>query len=495
MAAQEDREFIVKMSFDETLARHMASNADTQRQGLPEIPIGLGTISSLILLAERESELTMSSDDPPERYTRETFIDSLEDMGLCVDETVHGDIDGMIHNGLIGITPEGGFQAKPSAMDLAKQVEDAFPGMPGMNLVAYLVQTIDEVLSGRKKLDQAIRQLDQTLVLYGTRKPALNQHSLESARTPSPPSTEAIKSALSASLRKRRATQQDRTVFSEKPKVVTASGEVISADLSSFSSEKERPLPIEETPVTSVEAVKDEESAEANNEVSPMTADQPFSSEPPDEDISGEYSTGHSDVKQRSVLPETDGPKEDILADDAPIAHEDMVPEVGISGQEETRTEIKPVAPVAPEETVSANEDDIQASITDFEQQLAMACPVCKTGQIQDQKTGKGKVFYNCTNDDCFFVSWGKPYHQECPRCKNPFLVESTGGRGNIILRCPRATCRYHEPMPGEKPLLAPSSSRPSKPRRRVRRVAVAGSGTAKKKKRVIRRRVVRKKG
>ena len=134
-------------------------------------------------------------------------------------------------------------------------------------------------------------------------------------------------------------------------------------------------------------------------------------------------------------------------------------------------------------------DETIESRITAFEEGLATACPLCGTGRIERKETAKSKSYYVCSNKDCVFISWGKPYHKACPRCKNPFLIESTDKAGEAILRCPRATCRYRQKPPGEtsdNPLDPPLSTleKPSKPRARSR----------KPKRRVVRKRVVRRK-
>jgi ssDNA-binding Zn-finger/Zn-ribbon topoisomerase 1 len=145
---------------------------------------------------------------------------------------------------------------------------------------------------------------------------------------------------------------------------------------------------------------------------------------------------------------------------------------------------------VSQQNTAEISDDDLEAQIAAFEQDLAMTCPLCGGGKVETKKTAKGKNFYVCTQQDCVFVSWGKPYHLECPWCKNPFLIEASGKAGKTILRCPRATCRYQQGMPGEgDPSLVQSTAdvhgaTPSN--KAVRR--------PRKRKRAVRRRVVRRK-
>lgn len=102
-----------------------------------------------------------------------------------------------------------------------------------------------------------------------------------------------------------------------------------------------------------------------------------------------------------------------------------------------------------PEESEPAvvNDDEIAAKIADFEQKLALVCPICKTGTLKDEKTAAGKPFYSCTSNACNFISWGRPHQIACARCKNSFMVEDEDRSGQVFLKCPRATCQYRQPL------------------------------------------------
>jgi hypothetical protein len=99
------------------------------------------------------------------------------------------------------------------------------------------------------------------------------------------------------------------------------------------------------------------------------------------------------------------------------------------------------------EEGAPVDDDDIARKIADFEKELALICPICKTGVLQEKSTAAGKIFYSCEAEGCNFISWGRPHNIECARCKNPFLIEVTDAAGQTILRCPRATCQHRQPL------------------------------------------------
>ena len=103
--------------------------------------------------------------------------------------------------------------------------------------------------------------------------------------------------------------------------------------------------------------------------------------------------------------------------------------------------------------------------------------------------TEMGKIYYKCSNGDCDFISWGKPYHFACPQCNNPFLVEKSKGMGKTILKCPRATCHYWQRHPSE------AEGQPTETAGQVSQKTTNPAKTTRKPRRkVVRRRVVRKK-
>ncbi len=63
----------VRKLFDQTLGQHIERLIGT-RYGIGALPINLATISCLILLTERETEIESFHFTPSERYTQEIFI-------------------------------------------------------------------------------------------------------------------------------------------------------------------------------------------------------------------------------------------------------------------------------------------------------------------------------------------------------------------------------------------------------------------------------------
>ena len=110
----------------------------------------------------------------------------------------------------------------------------------------------------------------------------------------------------------------------------------------------------------------------------------------------------------------------------------------------EDKEDSQPIDERAGDEIITT--DDIIADrISAFEKDLSLTCPICKVTALKEQTTSTGKIFYNCSDENCNFISWGKPHHIECGRCKNPFLIEVTDISGETILKCPRATCQHRQ--------------------------------------------------
>ena len=155
-----------RMQLDEILGRHIERLLGT-KYGIGALTLNLAAISCMVLLNERESEIESFSAVTSDRYTRETLLKELTEIGLDLDENLRDTIQDMVYKDYIEIDDAGIFIPKKASSSMAALLELAFPKMPGMNLIAYFVQTMDEVQSGRKDLDNAISQFDQTLQMQG----------------------------------------------------------------------------------------------------------------------------------------------------------------------------------------------------------------------------------------------------------------------------------------------------------------------------------------
>lgn len=153
----------VREIFDEILVKRMGQ---IPRPVIVDkaLTFNLAALTTLLLLVEREKEMKMFIESPPERYTRATFMEDMSDIGLEVDDDLMVSIQDLETNGFFSIGSDSRFYVKKPAFVMTNILDSVFSGMPGMSLVAYTIQTIQEVVSGRKELEFAIRQFDGMLV-------------------------------------------------------------------------------------------------------------------------------------------------------------------------------------------------------------------------------------------------------------------------------------------------------------------------------------------
>ena len=441
----------IRNLFDQILRQRIEGFGGTS-VGLGTLPLSCVTISCLILLTERENEIENFGLDPSERYTQETFLEELAEMGLQSDADLKKSFQEITQKGYSRIDADGRFFPEKLTISMANILDRIFPAMPGMNLVAYLIQTMDEVQSGRKDLEFAISQFDQTLQMKGV--------SLKKEKA-GPCPHEALKPTVNRvttleKIRLLRISHSESKILSSGDH--SARKEIKTVHFREFLSQQDEspessPKICKENGAQSLGMESDEkrEAPDEQNETEGVCAEPEIPSEPGAEtaDFAGE---------------------EDLL----------------LSQDEEKEYGTKSI----PEEHVPDNADDIiEKRIATFEEDLAMQCPLCNSGKVKATETAMGKVYYKCSNKNCIFVSWGKPYHLVCPQCNNPFLVETVDRDGKKIIRCPRATCRYQQKSPfqitGEQREKAGSPSEEPTKKPVISR---------KPRKRVVRRRLVRRK-
>lgn len=453
--------------FDEILGRHMERLLGS-RFGIAGLPLNLGTVACLLLLADQVGE------GP---NTLENMVDRLTEIGVNGVGDTETLLRDMIEKGYVLEYEGKRIVAGKPAMSMAQVLERLFPKMPGMNLVAYVVQTIDEVTTGRKALEAALVQFDQTLKMQGV--PLRQKHGSTAQAPPQVPAQAPSSPRPQESARKKlpRVPCPFETK-SEKPGGIRIIGSSTDSLHWEHRDVEVFPVPSPETlsspPRESEEGPTEElqscvpaakapsvpmETEDAASSLSGTPMEFPLPESPPEFAEMTEEASSPGPTGQGLPSP----PEGRQVDEEMPPAECEESPE-------------KDFAVALPEEIT---EDLIEREVFRFEEELAAQCPLCQKGKVHPQKTPTGKVYYRCENRECSFISWGKPYHQSCPRCGNPFLVEVTDGQGNRILRCPRATCRYRQTgltETGDKPTVMqdPASATPRR--------------------RVVRRRVVRRK-
>ncbi|MFZ2226595.1 MAG: type I DNA topoisomerase [Candidatus Moraniibacteriota bacterium] len=78
-------------------------------------------------------------------------------------------------------------------------------------------------------------------------------------------------------------------------------------------------------------------------------------------------------------------------------------------------------------------------NIKRIENKTGVKCPKCKTGDIVERKSKRGRSFYGCnTYPACDFSLWTKPTGDACPKC-NSLLVFATKGKN----KCSNKDCDF----------------------------------------------------
>ncbi|MCP3871971.1 MAG: DNA topoisomerase I, partial [Desulfobacteraceae bacterium] len=157
---------VVREELDTILANEITSFLD-MGSDMIKLAYNLATISCIFIIVEREKEIQEFKDDPPERYSIESLLDELVDIGLTRDENLRQSLDSVIRRGYANTDEEGQLVAQLPSYTMVSFLDNMFPGMPGMNLIAFVLQMNDEVNSGRKGLEEAKAAFAQTLKQRG----------------------------------------------------------------------------------------------------------------------------------------------------------------------------------------------------------------------------------------------------------------------------------------------------------------------------------------
>ena len=435
------------------------------------LTMNFAIMSCLILLMERENEIINFPSASSSRYTSETLISELEEMGFETDHNTDIVFQDMIEKGYIDVDDDFFIPAKP-AISLLKLLERTFPGMPGMNFVAYFIQTMDEVNSGRKDPDSAISQFDQMLNMQGV---PLNRKQSDSkpAKVSGPSKEQKIQIKKPEILGRKKVDrwQEDSRNSFSNPKVLSSSvyqGKVRKLDFSKpFSDEdktkkiisvtdsviesegsKIRGKGVETKPHDGIESENIDTLSDACSEplAETDTDMQNLSEKIPDTNIPLDNSTSSIESNLQDIGPSpTERSLDPFVKNKEEDSEIDSTLKIGTEGKETTH-DIPDEG--SEKEDLSRFDDDIEKRITAFEEDLALECPLCKQSKLQAEKTAMGKTFFRCLTKNCNFISWGRPYHIICPKCKNPFLVETSDKAGKTILKCPRSTCKYRQNLP-----------------------------------------------
>lgn len=439
----------VRDQLDEILANEITSLIDVD-SGVALMSYNLATIACIHVVVEREREIKQYVDAPPERYTLESFKEELGDIGLQRDEQLTEAIDSVVRRGYVHLDENNELMAEVSAYTMVAFLDNMFPGMQGLNLIAFVLQINEEVLTERKTLEQARDAFARTLKNSGVRvtkekaEKEASQLDSKSLGTGSKEVARKLKkeniSKLSKQFKKKKSDKvgQDsreslkvKDLFDKGPskeELDQQKKELEDAEKALKEAEdKARELSERE------EKVKEAEEAAKEAERKAKELEKKEKELKSAEEAAKEAEKKEQELKEREAEMAA---REDELKEmeERLKARQEEYDRIHEKEEQENR-----------EEQVSKDDDDIEARIEALSSELEMPCPLCEAGKVKSEQTGKGKTYYACSDPDCRFVSWDMPYHFHCPMCKSPYLVEFVVSDNEKGLKCPRAACSYSQ--------------------------------------------------
>ncbi|MBF0573357.1 MAG: DNA topoisomerase I [Desulfamplus sp.] len=155
----------VRSQFDEILVREITSLIEIDSD-IAMLTYNLSTISTIIIAVEREREIRASiaaKNMPPVRFTFNTLVNELVDIGLYKDDAMLKSVKAVMDQGYLIQGYQGELKAEASAYTIVGFLDKMFPGMQGIQLIAFVIQMIDEVISERKTLEHAKDSFASTL--------------------------------------------------------------------------------------------------------------------------------------------------------------------------------------------------------------------------------------------------------------------------------------------------------------------------------------------
>lgn len=397
-------EEIIKAQFNQLFIKHY-ERLTGSKNAVGGLPFTLDKIACLILLGGRELEMSDVMSEVSDRYTMEEFLQEIKDTGIEANEQFQAALQEMMQRKYIEHRPDGHIHGFQDTKDTAKMLNRIFPKMSGINLLAYLWQTVLEATSGRTNWEDALSRFDQTMNNHGVplpkpKIPVITPTPKPQAPPPPPPPPPPVEEKKEAKTSRRSTIIRDYVVAETPPKPAPPA-----------------PKPVVPTPVES----RQEAPAEAKKETE----------------------IDKKNLEEAEAMKQKIAELEKAIAA-AALEKQPPPPEAAEPIKEEEPSE---AVVESKAEEIDLVDDEIAKKIAAFEKELALVCPICKTGVLKEKSTAAGKIFYACEAENCNFISWGKPHNIQCVRCKNPFLVEITDAAGQIILKCPRATCQHRQPL------------------------------------------------
>ena len=526
-----DKKPDVMDQFNEILFKHL-KHLIGSKYGIGELILNLVTISIITLLTERENEIENFPSEEIDRYTNETLIKDIEEMGFDDTQDMNIFIEDMIQKDYIHMDDDRLIPQKPT-ISMSRLMDLVFPKMPGMSLIAYFIQTIDEVKSNRKDIDTATDQFNQLLHMQGIplekdpkeheaskvsaqfadNKPPIHKPDNSPKNSINVSPNKEIKS-LSILGRKSHDNLIDRSKGSSKePKVLSSdafNGKITKLIFGESGSKETEPDKDERTEDEKLQASGKLIETAFHDADEPQNAETEmmiYSEEPTRTDFDypvQKEETSAANTRQHDSIQSVEEAAQDLKStkqDENNFYNDKDKSSNKASDQNKSETVEEKVEDIPQardkEDDVSLNsaifstdkDDDIEKRIMAFEEDLALECPLCRQSKVLTESTATGKLYYKCSNKGCSFISWGKPHHIFCPKCNNPFLIETSSKVGTINLKCPRATCRYWKKVRSDVPTNGRGQMDYA-----VQTPNESASISQKSRRRVVRRRVVRRK-
>lgn len=450
-----------------------------------KLNFGLSTLACLYLAAEREDEVEASSDAVQKRYSRMSFLNDLSELGMEIDDDLMASLQSITDNHYVVVDAEGAYHCRPEAIEVVDNLNRMFSGMPGMSLVAYVVQTIEEIVSGRKEMAVAEEQFDKALASRGA--PLTFIHLRTISKSAASKAEEHLKKE-DQRRESKKASERMQKIFSKK--LLEMRG-TISPEDENPSLVTKRAIAPEAVKIREISPhkIKEQKERKEREERERFLREQEERRER--ERLEEERQLKEKEkleslererfLKEREAAERLEREVAERLEKER-LAQEKLKEELELlrkEKEERERLERERLEKQRREEALRREELAIEEQIAAFEKELAIPCPICKSGEILTQETESGREYFKCSDPGCRFVSWSKPYHFSCPVCKSPFLVEFTTGSGIPGLKCPRAACSYlqnslGDPMANQPPFDGPFDDSAPKKRKVVRKRRVA---------------------
>ena len=420
------------------------------------LPLDMVTVASLHLLAERENEVEEEEKYKKQRYNKTTLLNDLSEIGFEIDEDLMKKIQTVIDKGYVEVNAEDGYHVRPDAMEIVNNINRMYPGMPGMNLIAYVLQTLEEIVSGRKDCDNALEQYDKALISRGRMLTFVYLRTEK--KTEKQKAEDRIKRAIERE-ESRKASEKLKVIYSEK----------IAKLRESLTREKEDPIVvsrrvlgadeihIKEISPHKIREAKEKERAEKERE-------QREQLEREREELELKRIELERLAKEQAENERIEWERAEKLRIEQET-REKVEREVAERLKQEKEEEARREREREEQERLvneRKNEElAIEQQIAAFENQQASICPLCHQGRIVKEVTESNREYYRCDSRACKFISWDKPHPYACPKCGNPYLLEFQRQDGSLGLKCPLATCSYMQNDLRKPEIIAPPPGAP----------------------------------